>query len=343
MRTVRSRLQLCFLLILAGSQFAVAQYSDEVVQRGSTPGSRITVRCQILDYTGSKLTARQTAGSKPFEIKSSAVITVRTAQTTAQKDGIKAFDEGKTRDAEFQFTEAINSEPRIWMRREILTMLVRCALKRNDYLTAGTRFQLLFESDPETAHMNLIPLLWNDDILDGETRTVAIAWLQDEKPIARLLAASWLFFDPGHSETAFAVLNELARTPPERIRQLASWQRRRLQIRSGDVTDFNLQRWDDAVDNLEPALRPGPTFLLSRGYVVRQDFEFAAATFLKVPLIHDSEHPISAESLLLAGQALTKIGLRKDAAKLYAEILDRYVYAAVSSEARTALDQLTAQ
>jgi tetratricopeptide (TPR) repeat protein len=343
MRTVRSRLQFCFLLILAGSRCAVAQYSDEVVQRGSTPGSRITVRCQILDYTGSKLTARQAASSKPFEIKASNVITVRTAQTTAQKDGIKAFDEGKTRDAEFQFTEAINSEPRIWMRREILTMLVRCALKRNDYLTAGTRFQLLFESDPETAHMNLIPLLWNDDILDGETRTVAIAWLQDEKPIARLLAASWLFFDPGHSETAFAVLNELARTPPERIRQLASWQRRRLQIRSGDVTDFNLQRWDDAVDNLEPALRPGPTFLLSRGYVVRQDFEFAAATFLKVPLIHDSEHPISAESLLLAGQALTKIGLRKDAAKLYAEILDRYAYAAVSSEARTALDQLTAQ
>lgn len=343
MRTGRCRFQFCFLLILTISRCTVAQYTDEVVQRGSTPGSRITVRCQILDYTGSKLTAKQAASSKPFEIKASNVITVRTAQTTAQKVGIEAFDEGKTRDAEFQFTEAINSEPRIWMRREILTMLVRCALKRSDFLTAGTRFQLLFESDAETAHMDLIPLLWDDDIVDGETRTAAISWLQDEKPLARLLAASWLFFDPGHSETAFAVLNELARTPPERIRQLASWQRRRLQIRSGDVTDFNLQRWDDAVASLEPALRPGPTFILGRGYVVRQDFEFAAATFLKVPLIHDSEHPISAESLLLAGQALTRIGLRKDAAKLYSEVLDRYAYAAASTQARKALDQLAAQ
>jgi hypothetical protein len=341
MRTVRSRLQFCFLLILTVSRCAIAQYTDEVVQRGSTPGSRITVRCQILDYTGSKLTAKQAASNKPFEIKAGNVITVRTAQTTAQKAGIKAFNQGKTRDAEFQFTEAINSEPRIWMRREILTMLVRCALKRNDFLTAGTRFQLLFESDSETAHMNLIPLLWNDDIVDGETRIAAIAWLQDEKPLARLLAASWLFFDPGHSAAALAVLNELARAPPERIRQLASWQRRRLKIRSRDVTDFNLQRWDAAVASLEPTLRPGPTFILSRGYVVRQDFEFAAATFLKVPLIHDSEHPISAESLLLAGQALTKIGLRKDAARLYVEILDRYAYAAASTRARNALDQLT--
>jgi hypothetical protein len=58
-------------------------------------------------------------------------------------------------------------------------------------------------------------------------------------------------------------------------------------------------------------------------------------------LIHDSEHPISAESLLLAGQALTKIGLRKDAARLYVEILDRYAYAAASTRARNALDQLT--
>jgi hypothetical protein len=343
MRTVRSRLQLCLLFVVIGSRPVVAQYTDEVIQRGSTPGSRITVRCQILDYTGRKLTARQATGTKSFEIKSSDVITIRTAQTTAQKDGIKAFNEGLTRDAEFQFTEAINSEPRIWMRREILTMLVRCALKRNDYLTAGTRFQLLFESDSETAHMNLIPLLWNDDIVAGETRTVAIAWLQDEKPIARLLAASWLFFDPGHSETCLAVLNELARTPGDRIRLLASWQRRRFQVRSGNVTDFDLKRWDSTISDLEPGLRPGPTFLLGRGHVVRQDFEIAAATFLKVPLVHDSEHPLSSDCLLEAGRSLTRIGLRNDAAKLYAEILDRYAYASASTQARKALDQLSAQ
>jgi hypothetical protein len=59
MRIVRSRLQLCLLLILAGSHTVVAQYSDEVVQRGSTPGSRITIRCRIIDYTGSKLTYKQ--------------------------------------------------------------------------------------------------------------------------------------------------------------------------------------------------------------------------------------------------------------------------------------------
>lgn len=343
MRTVRSRLQLCFLLILIGSQSVSAQYSDEVVQRGSTPGSRITMRCQIIDYTGSKLTYKQSSGDKPQELSSSNVITIRTAQTTAQKEGIKAFDEGKTRDAEFQFTEAVNSEPRVWMRREILSMMIRCALKRNDYLTAGSRFQLLFESDSETTHINLIPLLWNDSAAQGESLAVAVSWLNDEKPIARLMAASWLFFDPDYSEKSLAVFNELARSPGDRIKQLASWQRLRFQIRAGDVTDFNLERWDTNLSKLEPALRPGPVFLLGRGYVVRQDFEIAAATFLKVPLVYDSEHPVSAECMVEAGRALTRIGLRNDAAKLYSEVLDRYAYAAVSEAARNELNQLATQ
>ncbi|MGZ0171823.1 MAG: tetratricopeptide repeat protein [Planctomycetales bacterium] len=343
MRIVRIRLQLCLLLILIGRQPVFAQYTDEVVQRGSTPGSRMTVRCQIIDYTGSTLTVQQPNGGKPFEIKSSDVITIRTAQTTAHKTGIKAFDEGANRDAEFQFTEAIKTEPRVWMRRQILTMLVRCALKRNDDVTAATRFQLLFESDPETTHMNLIPLLWDDAVAEGESREAAIGWLKDEKPIAKLLAASWLFFDPEYSETSLAVFNELARTPPERIRQLANWQRRRLQIRSKDVIDSNLQRWSSSLTKLEPSLRPGPYYLLGRGYIVRQDFEMAAATFLKVPLIHDSEHPLSAQCLLETGRALGRIGLRGDAAKLYSEIIERYSYAAASRQAREELDQLTAK
>tara|TARA_R110002072_G_scaffold173600_2_gene328336 strand:+ start:120613 stop:121644 length:1032 start_codon:yes stop_codon:yes gene_type:complete len=343
MRIVKTGSQLFFLLILASSQNVFAQYSDEVVQRGSTPGSRITIRCQIIDYTGSKLTYRQSSSDKAKELSSSNVVTIRTAQTTAQKEGIKAFDEGRTRDAEFQFTEAVNSEPRVWMRREILSMMVRCALKRNDYLTAGTRFRLLFESDSETAHINLIPLLWNDLTAEGEARAAAVSWLNDEKPIARLMAASWLFFDPDYSEKSLAVFNELARSSGGRIKQLASWQRLRFQVRAGDVTDFNLERWDTNLGKLEPALRPGPLFLLGRGYVVRQDFEIAAATFLKVPLVYDSEHPLSAESMLEAGRSLTRIGLRNDAAKLYSEVLDRYAYAAVSETARQELTQLAAQ
>ena len=343
MRIIRSHLQLCFLLILAGNQTVAAQYSDEVVQRGSTPGSRITIRCQIIDYTGSKLTYKQSSANQPNELRSSNVITIRTAQTTAQKEGIKAFSEGKTRDAEFQFTEAVNAEPRVWMRREILSMMVRCALKRNDYLTAGSRFQLLFESDSETAHINLIPLLWNDAAAEGEARDAAVSWLNDERPIARLMAASWLFFDPDYSEKSLAVFNELARSPGDRIKQLASWQRLRFQIRAGDVTDFNLERWDTNLSKLEPALRAGPVFLLGRGYVVRQDFEIAAATFLKVPLVYDSEHPLCAESMVEAARALTRIGLRNDAAKLYSEVLDRYDYAAVSEAARQELNQLAAR
>lgn len=327
-------------LLFSGLPVAFAQYNDEVVKRGSTTGSRITIRCEIVDYNGRHLTARKQTGDQLMQIRSSEVITIRTAQTEAHKDGVKEFDAGRTQAAEALFSEAIKAEPRIWMRRQILTLLIRCALKRDDYTTAGTRFQLLFESDPETTHLNLIPLFWGDAVADGESRTVALSWLKKTDPMARLMGASLLLFDSGHSEAAMDVLNELARTPGEGISQLASWQRRRLRIRSRDVSEFDIEHWDSQIEKLKPSLRPGPYFILGQAYQVRQDYEMAAATFLKVPLIHDSENPVSALSLLSAGRALARIGLQKDAAQLYSEILSRYSYAAVAGEARNELDQL---
>lgn len=334
---------LLFWLPLVGRQTVFAQYNDEVIKRGSTTGSRITIRCQIVDYDGRYLTAKTRTGEKLLKIDSPDVITIRTAQTEPHKIGVKAFDEGRTRESEAQLTEAIKVEPRAWMRRQILTLLVRCALNRSDHLTASTRFRLLFESDSETPHINLIPLLWNGATAEGEARAAAITWLKDPEPVARLLGASLLLVDSGHSESALKVLTELARTPGERIRQLASWQRRRLRIRSRDVTDFDLRHWESQIEKLEPSLRSGPYFILGQGYLVRQDFDMAAATFLKVPLVHDSEHWISAQCLLEAGRALARIGMRGDAAKLYSEVLDRYSYSAAASEAREELDQLAAK
>jgi TolA-binding protein len=62
-----------------------------------------------------------------------------------------------------------------------------------------------------------------------------------------------------------------------------------------------------------------------------------------VPLVHDSEHWVSAQSLLDAGRALARIGMRGEAAKLYSEVLDRYSYSAVAVEAQEELDQLAAK
>ena len=346
MRIVMNRYSFFLLLCclpLIGRQSVFAQYNDEVIKRGSTSGSRITIRCQIVDYDGRHLTARTRTGEKLLRIDSPDVIAIRTAQSQPHKIGIKAFDKGRTRESEVQLTEAIKVEPRAWMRRQILTLLVRCALKRNDRLTASTRFRLLFESDSQTPHINLIPLLWTGATADGEARAAAITWLKDPEPVARLLGASLLLLDSGHSEAALKVLTELARTPGARIRQLASWQRRRLRIRSRDVTDFDLGRWQSQIEKLEPSLRAGPLFILGQGYLVRQDFDMAAATLLKVPLVHDSEHWVSAQSLLDAGRALARIGMRGEAAKLYSEVLDRYSYSAVAVEAQEELDQLAAK
>lgn len=339
------RLLLClltFCLLTFCHSNASAQYTDQVVLQGSTPGSQITIWCEIVEYNNRHLTARTRAGKGEIEIPSTKVIKIKTWQCTPHKAGIKALDEGQTEAAETQFTEALKVEPRVWMRREILALLTRCALRRQDYVAAGLKFQLLFKSNPETAHFDLVPLFWTSQVAEGETRAMAITWLKDPEPIARLLGASLLLFDSKHGAAAQDILTQLARTPGEQVRLLAIWQQRRRRIQSNSVDESVLKRWIPLVDNLEPELRAGPYYILGQGYLVRQDFDMAAATFLKVPLVHDSDHPISAQSMLAAGQALARIGMQAEAAGLYSEILTRYKHTSSAAVARQELNRITA-
>lgn len=339
-RPLRLISSLVILIPVLLNSKANAQFTDEVVVKGSTAGSRMTIRCEIVDYTGRYLTARGNSGQREQRIPSEQVLTVRTPQTETHKLGKRMLDEGRLREAETHLTKALEDEPRTWMRREILALLTRSALRRNDLTAAGTRFQMLFTSDPDTPYMDLVPLQWTAATVQGEARSSAIVWLKDPEPIARLIGASLLFFDPSTGQVARDVLSKLNRTPGDRIRRLAWWQQWRLRIHTRDVTEYDIERWTSRVEDLEPALRAGPYFLLGEGFLIRQDFEMAAANFLKVPLVHESDHPIVPRSLLHAGNSLARIGLTDQAAGLYDELLNKYSHAPTAPDAKRELERL---
>ena len=313
-------------LIFLTSTCRAQDFTDEVTIKTAPGNGRLTVPGEIVDYTGKQLTLRTGKSRKETTYQATDVIDVRATQLPDHSQGLKLLAEGRAANAELLFEKAYSSEPRIWMRREILALLVQCALRRNEWSIAGSRYLRLHQADPDTRHINLIPLVWDNSSLDVSARVAATDWLKDLNPAAKLLGASALLFDARTTASCEAILRELVRQPGERIRTLAQWQLWRLRVYSdqSEITDNELRHWTESISKLEPPLKPGAYYVLAQGHLQRQEFDLAAATFLRIAFGHPSEHPLTSQSLLDAALALRKTGQNSQSSQLLDELIAKH-------------------
>ena len=133
------------LLALAMGLFVVSNLpaQDHVVLQVEGQSSRMVVPCQIVDYTGEKITVQLKSGAGQKTYPAEQVVEVRTGWLESHERGRKLFAERHVEDAVRSLQEALVSEKRTWVRREILALLVRCALRQGDRAAAGTRFLML--------------------------------------------------------------------------------------------------------------------------------------------------------------------------------------------------------
>ncbi len=313
--------------------------ADEVVVQASTARSRITITGEILEYNGRFLVIQTGTGTGQQRYSAAEVVSVKTSYTSAHTAGLRLFKAGKGELALREFETAVSQEPRTWVRRDILALLIRCALRADDFATAGSRFKMLYESDPDSPQIAVIPLYWSNKPARGAARLQAVKWLTDEQFVMRLVGASLLMFDPEYAESARDTMKELRRAPGEQIREFAWWQQWRLSIHSKEVSDFDIERWEDRIVGIAPVMRAGPYFVLGQGYLVRQDFDLAAAAFLQLPLVYQSDHPITGQACFEAGQSLARIGQTEEAARLYREVIDRFHWTPAARSAESLLNR----
>jgi len=325
------------VLVLPGLVSAQSEFTDQVVLQGATVSSRVTIQCEITDYTGESIVIRTATLKNERSFPVSQVVTVKTPKMASHERGLKHLDSGEYQQAEATLTQALTDEARRWMRREILADLIRCSLRQNRYAAAGTQFMRLYAADQTTRHIRLIPLVWDDVTLDQETRNTAAAWLKEKSAILRLIGASLLLSDPQHGESARTVLQALGQVPGQRIRLLAAWQAWRLKQKSSNVGDLELTRYETQIEELERYLQPGPWYLIGQAHLNRQEYDLAAAAFLRLPLVHDSDHPLTAQAMFNAARALEQIGFRSQATLLDQEVTDRYAWSPAAKLSQQAL------
>ena len=297
---------------------------DQVVLQTEGTSSRLTMHCQIVDYTGERINVQFKSGAAQKTYPAEQVVEVRTAWLESHELGRKLLSDRRLDEATRALQAALVAEKRAWVRREILSSLIRCSLRNGDRASAGTRFLQLLESDPTTRQFGLIPLIWAAESVSGAAKSQARDWLKQDSDAARLLGASLLLADAAASGTAAQELQVLQRCTDERVRMFAQAQSWRLKLRALEIGDLELNRWDTRIHEMPAKLRGGPSYLLGRGWAMRREHDRAATALLWTAIMDDGDARLAARAGVEAAESLKRLGQPDDAQRVLQDIASRF-------------------
>ncbi|WP_437186585.1 hypothetical protein SH668x_003741 [Planctomicrobium sp. SH668] len=292
---------------------------------------------EVVDYTGRDLIFRSTTGSQ--RLASSVISGIETKYVPAHQRGLEEFQEGKTTEAIVSFQEALKVEPRQWVQREILAMLVKCFLRQDDLSSALQSFREIAISDPLTRHWGIAPLVWAPQTVSDRIRQEMIPWLKSERQVERMLGASLLLFDPTYQREAESNLALLSRDVNPVLSAYGKTQLWRLQIAKRDADPLSMESWRKEIQLMRPELRSGPQYLLSCAYEVQGDHRRSAAEGLWLPYVYPEHEVLAARAMGDAIGSLKRTGLTSEASTLQLELLNRYPWSREASQLRGALKQ----
>ena len=294
----------------------------------------------VEDYTGQELVLLRPGVATADRYPANTIQSVQTWRSPIHDQGIAELDAGTTPLAEQSLLQALKDEPRDWVKREILALLVRCAIRRNDWGTAGTRFLQITKQDAASPHWNIAPIQWAPLSLGDNPKTLARAWLKGTDAPSRLLAASWLLLDPVYGETAHQTLDDLARDPHRIVNSFARSQLWRLRL-GLELSELEVEKWRKEVRRMPRSFRAGPQYLVGRGLLQRSEPGAAAAELLWLPLVYQENEDLSARALVDAAGALEQTGQTQAALTLYDSVIARYAWSPWANEARHARSVLS--
>lgn len=317
-----------------------ANAADRVVIQKPGSTGKVVIEGRIEDFSAAGLELKPAAGGPIQRFSTAEVLDFETPLTAGQTRGLELWNAGEIAEAADQFELALKQEQRLWMRREILAELVRCAVRRGDFAAAGSRFQAIWKSDPGTRHLRVIPLLWGAEPVDSRARDAARGWMNGGNEVARLIGASLLLQDAEWERPAQVVLKELARASAGDLGALATWQSRRRDATDGKLNPGELAFWERDLKDLPADLQAGPCYLLGLAFAARHDYELAAAYWMRLPVLCDYDYVLTARATLEAGRALSRIGQKAEAERVFQETATRF---AGTTSAREARDLLTSR
>ncbi len=298
--------------------------AETVIRKAGSQGGRMALNGEILDYNRRELIIRVKSPDSIQQIPEDQIIDVQPYLLEPHRKAEEALAEQNYPQARELAQEALPLEKRNWVRREILALMIRIARQERNWQTAAIHFEAMLESNRETRHRDLMPLMWRQETLSSLDRDFATRELDSGQAELRLISASWLLEVPGWEGRAAQVLKELLVHPEDSVRHWARCQLWRVRLREGNISDGDLRQWERQLRNLPESHWAGPMFVLAQGYEQRVQPEQAAARYLWIPIMDPRQSDLAGSALLKAADLLTSIGQTDAAQRLRLEAQDRF-------------------
>jgi TolA-binding protein len=195
-------------------------------------------------------------------------------------------------------------------------------------------FLTLVASDSSTHAFRDAPLAWFPDA--GLDRSAAEALLQSPpSPAAVLIGASHLLATAERSRAERALIGLLNENNPP-VAALAEAQLWRAKLMS--VTQEEVARWANRIDEMPPAVRAGAYFVLAQARQRLGQNDEAMLAYLRVPILYPSRRALAARALVSAARLGQQAGHTEEAARLLYEVVSEYPDRPERSEAQRLLE-----
>ncbi len=316
---------LFILTVLSTIMFPVAEtLADTVLYRAGKRGGQVAITGKILDYNSQKMTFRINTPDSIKELEQKQIIAFDALFLKSHQQAIQQVEKKKYAEAASSIKQALISESRPWVRRELMALAVESAINTEQWSTAALQYIAMKQSDPLSRNLDIIPLQWRKHSLTDEDRLFAVRELGSVDETTRLIAASWLLSLPDWKTKAEKTLKELLYSPERNLRNLARCQLWRVHLAAGNLNDGDLIRWEKQLHQLPDNYWTGPMFLLAQGYEKQVQFDLAAARFLWLTIIDSRNISLANEATKRAARNLKSLGQLDPASRLQKEAATRF-------------------
>lgn len=308
------------LPLLAAENANNPAFPDRVLFKTSS-GAKKRIQGRIQNYNKDFLQVLNGKNNELDNIPVRLLEEVHLLQSTTQQAAAKAVTSKDYQTASRLYDQACNNEKRNWARHLLLEQQIKVGLAISDYELAGSRFYRLLNLNVGPVPYALMPLKWAEN---QSSPPSAASWRESNREEMQLIGMSWFLLDESQQKKNETLLRRLVRSEDSQIRQLANAQRWRLYIASGRFSESELFRWESQVEQMEGSLRGGPYYLLGTAYATQLEHDRALTRWLWLPANRHPDAGLSAFALKQSADALTGLGLKKQAKILYTEILEDY-------------------
>lgn len=250
----------------------------------------------LLEFSRERVRLRPSDGEAVQSIPARRVVWMQPQwRDERASEGMAAFADGRYEEAIGALLAAIKLRPPVHEQYWLTGHLALAAYQANKYAATLELVRSLDASGAPVPVYGLLPVRWRSRPSSPQAVAAAREAVQNESPLVRLVAASWLLSSPADRLVAERILDALAadKQRPDVARLAAVVRYRRASIPQVSTL---AKKWMREVETLPIALQAGPWLTVGDRLESAGELAEAREAYLTVALLHQCPRPWTDEA-----------------------------------------------